>query len=350
MSILELQRAAPNAPAVEKSTPNAQPEGEIIEFVEANSNKQPRIGVELEFTGLAAPEASEVVVRVFGGRARDLERHQATVDTEFGRFDVVLDTRHAQKCEDDGEAVAKARSWFGDVASLVMPVEIACPPVPASRLIEIERLVRALRAAGAEGTNASVFYAFGTHLNVEIISPNADELLRTLRAYLLLEEWLRAMIDVNPSRSAMGFEARFPLEYERLVLDRHYAPDTHAFLADYVRFNPTRNRGLDFLPALASLAPETVAEALPGQKVSARPAYHYRLPNSQVDERGWSVSGELARWRHVEHLAADPVRLKSAAASRLALLEPVLAKWTNASSLADASIALGQALAEGDAI
>jgi hypothetical protein len=91
------------------------------------------------------------------------------------------------------------------------------------------------------------------------------------------------------------------------VVDPDYSPDMPAFIADYVAANPTRNRPLDLLPLLALNDPGlTKRPPLQGQKVKARPAFHYRLPNSLIDDPDWSVAREWDQWLLVERLAGDP--------------------------------------------
>jgi hypothetical protein len=63
------------------------------------------------------------------------------------------------------------------------------------------------------------------------------------------------------------------------------------------------------LPVFAQLAPERVSHRIQGQKVKPRPAFHYRLPDSRVDEPGWGVAVDWNRWVAVERLTAEPERL-----------------------------------------
>jgi hypothetical protein len=64
------------------------------------------------------------------------------------------------------------------------------------------------------------------------------------------------------------------------------------------------------LPLFTFLAPDKVRAAVDDPRLKARPALHYRLPDSRIDEPGWSVVTEWNRWaRTVEALADDPGRL-----------------------------------------
>ncbi|MGF1501008.1 MAG: amidoligase family protein [Paracoccaceae bacterium] len=304
-----------------------------------------RVGVEIEFAGLSAGVAAQIVARLFGGTPEITSRHIAEVDTPgYGRFQIGLDTRHAKHTASDDKISAQARDWFGDAASLVVPVEITCPPVPIAEASALETLVDALRAAGAQGTHASIIHAFGMQLNIEAASLDVADILDILRAYVLLDDWLRTEIAIDPARQVLAFETAFPSEYLRLLLDPRYAPDPRRAIDDYLEANPTRNRGLDMLPVWAYLDSARVARQLPDEKVNARPAFHYRLPNSLIDEPGWTLRKDWDRWLKVERLAGDPHLLAEAAEERLMLLSGAFGGAFTRAAQRDAALALGRRL------
>jgi len=74
---------------------------------------------------------------------------------------------------------------------------------------------------------------------------------------------------------------------------------------DYLDYNPTRNRALDLLPLFAWIDVDRVMGLMEGEKVTARPTYHYRLPNSRVDEVEWKTVEAWNSWVLVERLAND---------------------------------------------
>ncbi|MEC9104016.1 MAG: amidoligase family protein, partial [Pseudomonadota bacterium] len=51
------------------------------------------------------------------------------------------------------------------------------------------------------------------------------------------------------------------------------------------------------------------ADALGDDSTSARPAFHFRLPDCRIDEADWSLRGEWLRWLLVEEIAADEALL-----------------------------------------
>jgi hypothetical protein len=186
----------------------------------------------------------------------------------------------------------------------VLPLEIGTPPIPATRLHELNGLEQALRARHAEGTRAGLLYAFALHFNPEAVDPSAPT--STLRAFLLLYHWLYRKADVDTLRWVLPFINSFPEEYARLVIDPAYDPDIGRFADDYVAHNPTRNRPLDLLPLLAFNDPDFMKRPeVADQKVGPRPTYHYRLPNSLIDDPEWSIATEWGRWVLVERLAAN---------------------------------------------
>ena len=273
-----------------------------------------RVGVELEFGGLSLPEAAEAVRAAFGGEVRQDHEHRYTVVTDLGEFDVTFDSSLLSKKKYEqlidrlslGDTVKGAvESVLLRLGGAVLPLEIGTPPIPATRLHELNKLEQALRDRHAEGTRAGLFYAFALHFNPEAVDPVSP--VPTLRAFLLLYHWLYRKTDVDTLRWVLPFINSFPEEYARLVIDPDYDPDIARFAADYVAHNPTRNRPLDLLPLLAFNDPTFLRRPeVAGQKVSPRPTYHYRLPNSLIDDPNWSIAKEWGRWVLVERLAADP--------------------------------------------
>jgi hypothetical protein len=276
-----------------------------------------RVGVELEFGGMPLAAAVDAVRATFGGEARQDHEHRYTVTADLGDFEVTYDTpllSNATAAEGaDGSplktGVKGAVEWVvRQLGGTVLPLEISTPPIPADRLDELNRLEQELRARHAEGTGAGTFNAFALHFNPEATDPTDPAcVVGTLRAFLLLFQWFRRAEKVDRMRRLMPFVNPFPEDYARLVIDPDYTPDMARFADDYVAHNPTRNRPLDLLPLLAFNDPHLLDRPkLAEQKVRPRPAFHYRLPNSSIDEPGWSIAQEWARWVLVERLADDP--------------------------------------------
>jgi hypothetical protein len=288
-----------------------------------------RVGVEIEFGGLAVAAAAEAVQGRFGGRLRLDGAHSATVeDTAFGRFSVEIDLSVAHRRATSGAGEALREAVVG-LSSVVIPCEIVCPPIPWDRCHLLDSLVADLRGLGAEGTREGLFYAFGAQLNPEPHGLGIAELLPTLRAFMLLRDWLRAEIDVDVSRRIWFFESPFPDGYCAMVLDPGYAPDLPAFIDDYIESNATRDRELDLLPLLRFLDEPRVVGALPHEKINARPTWHYRLPNSEVERPDWCIGVEWDRWVRVERLAADRTLLAQAATEWLDNYDSLVPRdWT----------------------
>jgi hypothetical protein len=275
-----------------------------------------RVGVELEFTGPDCRSVAGIARDLFGGRLEERDAYCFRVEgSELGDLTIELDMRAAHPSPDDtadgmGQRVKQAaHTAIGAVGSLLMPFEVAFPPLPIERLAEVDRLVGTLREHGAKGTRDRLLNAFGLHLNPEIAARDAAYLAAHLKAFALLASWLREEIDMDLARRLSPYTRPYPDAYVRLLADPAYRPDLARLADDYLDANPTRDRELDMLPVLAELAPERVNHRIQGQKVKPRPAFHYRLPDSRVDEPGWSVAVDWNRWVAVERLAAEPERL-----------------------------------------
>ncbi|MFO8045075.1 MAG: amidoligase family protein [Halomonas sp.] len=300
--------------------------------------KTRRVGVEIEFAGLPPRDTAELVRDLFGGELVVVSAHRLKVQgTRWGEFVIELDTQYAHpdsevldaKPKDDTEWErqrhqmrvdfhTRTRELIGDVVTGLVPTEIVCPPVPWDELEELDALFVGLREHGAKGTDASLLYGFGLHLNPEVPSLEVESLLDHLRAYLLTAEWLREQIDVDITREVLPHANPFAKPYALKVLAPNYAPDLDTLIGDYLADNPTRNRELDMTPLFAHLRPDYPHELFHNKLVKARPTFHYRLPDARLSEPGWGSVTEWNRWLEVEKLAADKETLSRRAASYVA--------------------------------
>jgi hypothetical protein len=290
-----------------------------------------RIGVEVEFAALSAEAGARQVAALFGGTVEREDPHRYHVrGARLGDFTCELDTQYAHRPYGDtpvpeaGEGGMAPlllrfqdsfRELFGDVSAAVMPCEIVCPPIPLDRLPQLEPLIGALEEAGAVGTRASPFYGFGVQLNVEIAESGAAWILAMLKSYLLLSDWLRAVMRIDVTRRLVAFANPFPADYVALVADPDYAPDRDRLIDDYLRHNPTRNRELDMLPLFAWLDAERVRRVIDDPRIKPRPAFHYRLPDANFGQPGWGLLVEWGRWRVVERCAEDAALLAAMGAA-----------------------------------
>ena len=301
------------------------------------SGQPRRVGVEIEFSGLTVADSAALVHKSFGGTLIPHSEHRFTIEgTPYGDFTAELDAQIVHKTfgqdpknPDLEELEVHARAILGHAISIVVPAEIVTPPQPWNTLGELTPLIHALRAHGAEGTEDAPLFGFGLHLNPEVGSEDADWALRHLQAFVILEEWLRDAVHVDATRKILPHIDPFEDDFKAFLLRPDYAPDTARLIRDYVRFNPTRNRGLDMLPLFRHLDEATLTDALDDlDLVKARPALHYRLPNASLGDETWNAVVEWNRWVEVEMLAADEDRLAQKKAEYLAWLEkPRLERW-----------------------
>jgi hypothetical protein len=288
-----------------------------------------RVGVEMEMAEISLPRMAEAVQSAFGGRIESVSPFLVRVrETRYGDFQLELDSnllkqrdylKFLRRLGVEVDPEAGLEQVLSDLAGLVVPHELVAPPVPFTALAEIDALRETLRQQGALGTHASLLYAFGLQLNVEAARLEADYLRDILRAFLLLHEWLMERGDVDLSRRFTPYVNPFPGRYARHILAHDYAPDMAGLIDDYLRDNPTRNRPLDMLPLFAHLDSDRVMAApVERHLIKPRPAFHYRLPNCQIDEPDWSLALPWNDWVAVERLAGDRERLATLSAEALA--------------------------------
>lgn len=272
-----------------------------------------RVGVEIEFIGLSAEAAATLVADTLGGAIREQDPHRFSIpDTAIGEIAVELDTALAHGAKTEAEATLRAAA--GNIVGVVTPVEIIAPPLKIDDLYVLDTLVDALRAAGAQGTEAAPLYGFGVHFNVEATALTLAPIKSILKTFALLEDWIRKARRPDPSRRALPFVNPFPRSYVDTLAAADGPASIPALIDDYLGFNATRNRALDMLPVFAEIDEARVAQVVDG--VSARPAFHYRLPDSRVGDPRWSLADEWKPWVRIEQVAA-----------RSALLETLAEQW-----------------------
>ena len=279
-----------------------------------------KVGFEIEFAGTDAAGAARILAAALGGEVTVQSPHLARVaGSRLGDLKLELDTRYAKPPEDPGlidRALDSlhAREAAADMLSYVVPVELVTPPLAPDRFDLLDAAIAALRDAGLEGTKGATLNAFGMHLNIQLLPPEPERAIRIGAAYAFAEHWLRHTRPPDNARRATPFIDPYPSAYIRALghaMTEGRVPALDAFVALYAEWNPNRNRGLDLWPLLGHLAPAICARVRGRPVPNARPAFHYRLPDSRVGEPGWSPLTELARWDRLEAAAADARALES---------------------------------------
>ncbi|WP_193185621.1 amidoligase family protein [Nisaea sediminum] len=297
-----------------------------------SGGEERRVGVELEFAGLTVEETTRHLHAEFGGTVERLDAHRNILShPDWGEAKIELDIQYVHRKdaeEEEGEAEMfgfldvldiseKVRARLGDALTGLVPVEIVFPPIPWSKLGELNAAFEVLRRHGALGTRESPLYAFGLHLNVEVATGSAAEILDTLRAYMVMADGLHEEVDVDLTRWVLPHADRFPDEYAKKICALDYPAELSRMIDDYLEMNPTRNRELDMLPLFAHLDPDRVKAQISDALVKPRPTYHYRLPNADLGDPDWSAVTEWNRWVEIEELAEDKDRLCDAVAEFL---------------------------------
>ncbi|NGP88143.1 amidoligase family protein [Fodinibius halophilus] len=290
-----------------------------------------KVGFELEFAGIEPQRAAEIITSLYGGAITKEHRYHYRIEgTSLGDFRVELDARILQKMAEhnildrwgiklEEDSLRKSiEDAIDKMARSVVPLEIVMPPLPVEELKQLETLRSRLQEDKAKGTHASFVNAFGMHINIESPDLEVSTLIDYLRSFMILYPWLLETLNIDISRRISPFVDPFPDKYVRKVLDPEYQPDQVQMVQDYIDRNPTRNRPIDMMPVFGLLEPELVKPVMEGEKNDPRPTFHYRLPNSRIDNPEWRFETEWKYWLEVEKLAEDKEMLKKL--SRLYLL------------------------------
>lgn len=297
--------------------PRPAPSPDERPFVNPRVSKN-KVGVEIEFVGVEVELVTQCVADEFGGEIERRHDYEWFVNSDLGKFRIELDSRPmkdiAERAEESPDEYAKLRhEILREPAATLVPCEIVTPPLPEDALPRLDRVIARLGEMGGHGTHDGLLYAFGVHFNPAIDPVEAPVVLKTLRAFSLLADWLRRHYDVDVSRDLSPYVKPYPHGYRCRILHDDYPkePSFEVLIDDYLKHNPTRNRALDMLPLFAHVDEARVREVVGAdEKVNTRPTYHYRLPNAEVGREGWTVSSEWESWVLVRQLAGDDERLE----------------------------------------
>lgn len=270
-----------------------------------------KVGFELEFSGLTLDQTGEAVQSAIGAIVDTETAAEKVLKVEgLGSFNVEVDWAFLKQLA--ANASQEEEKWvdrLSQTAAKVVPIEVVCPPIQIDQLDVLEQMVSALRDAGAEGTDESLIAAYGVHINIELPDLEAETIHAYLVAFCLLQWWLSDAHAVNISRKVSPYIDLFSEDYIKAVLSRKSPTMTDVF-EDYLTHNASRNRALDLLPLLAHIDEKRVFESVDDPKIKSRPAFHYRLPNCQIEQPDWSLSRSWNIWQAVEKLATRPQDLE----------------------------------------
>ncbi|MGF7184142.1 hypothetical protein GGQ84_000222 [Desulfitispora alkaliphila] len=279
-----------------------------------NDGLMRKVGFEIEFSGLEIEVIVDIVKETYGGKAEKVNDYKYIVTgTELGDFRVELDVSLLKEMVlkeylykiglSNQEEIGAIEKAVAAMVKQIAPFEVCSPPIPIDAIAKIDLLRENLRKQYALGTGASPMYAFGLHINAEIPSVCGKLALNYMRAFFILYDWLKEKLKLDLTRQLTPYINPFPREYQRLVLDRNYCPGEKQLIEDYIKFNPTRNRPLDMLPLFCFMNEELLRERIVDELTTPRPTFHYRMPNSKLDDPNWRIMDEWGCWMEVEKLA-----------------------------------------------
>lgn len=283
-------------------------------------NEIRHVGFELEFANIELKKILDVLQKEFGFEIKKVNNYFYVLESQYGEFILELDfelltqqkiLKNSKELEKitgisiKKKNIDKLEDFIGKLSQDIVPYEISTPPLPFNNIDLVDKMVSVLSQNNAKGTAFKIHYAFGLHINVEVISLEVESLLSYMRAYVILQDFINKDAKINIARKITPFIDNFKSDYIEHILDANYTPSMNQFIEDYLKFNSTRNRSLDMLPILCFIDERKVRDILPDEKIKPRPAFHYRLSNSNIGEDNWKVSDEWNRWILVENLAND---------------------------------------------
>lgn len=270
-----------------------------------------RVGIEIEISGLSYRRLVDLVAGLLDGTAVEESRYISRIQSGLGDFTIELDSDPIRDLDLQDEELPEALRELGEqamhlidaAAEKIVPLEIVTPPIRFTDLERIEHLCDQLREAGALGSREAIYYAFALQLNPELPDLRTDTLVRYLRVFACLYDWLKARHQIDISRKLTSYIEPWDNLFVDRLISPNYAPTRSELMVDYLRNNPTRNRALDMLPLFAHLDLELLLDYTNDPRIKARPTLHYRLPDCDIDNPHWHFSTVWNDWVIVEQIA-----------------------------------------------
>lgn len=273
-----------------------------------------KVGIEVEFADLEPESVARCVMSCLGGTARDVGHLEWRVEgTALGEVRIFRDVALRKK---GGALMQAGLRLAGDL----IPLELVTDPVDPQDFGRIESLFDALRERGATGTREGFMHGYGLHLNPEVPSLDATDVVPVVRAFALMEDWLRQNENLTEARRLLPFIEPWPPGLvDRLSVCEATSWGWDELIDAYLAETRSRNHSLDMLPLFLHVDEEGggrmgLKDKLP-DNVGARPTYHYRLPESRVDEVDWTLAREWNSWVIVERVAANPALISALSAA-----------------------------------
>lgn len=262
-----------------------------------------KVGIEIEFAGIDTTTAAEAISSSIGGTLKHHSPHLIDIkDSKLGNLRVELDTQYVHpKSDDEPEFLKDGRNFLGSAVTSLVPQELVTDPIPMDQLHVLDQVTSALSKAGATGTQDSILYAFGVHFNPEIATDEIDYLLAIMRTLVLFNAEIYDALSPDLTRRTMGWAQAYTPQYETQIMNPDYKPDQATLIKDYISLNKGRNHHLDMLPVFAFLDEKLVTSLLSDELVSARPAFHFRLPDSRIGDPDWMLCNDWNLWVSIEN-------------------------------------------------
>ncbi|TGN41209.1 amidoligase family protein [Marinobacter confluentis] len=283
------------------------------DILNTREGSERKVGVEIELSGLGYEQLVSLCSRLLGGKSSQVARYVSEVETDLGAFTIELDSdpikdldlQDSRLPESVRELGGHAMSVIDAAAEKIVPLEIITPPLPFSALERIETLCDELHNEGALGSREAIYYAFGLQLNPELPDLEPATLLRYLRCFAALYEWLKSRHQLDISRKLTTYIEPWSSAYIDLLIAEDYAPDMPQLMKDYLHYNPTRNKALDLLPLFAHIDSDLLGQYVEDSRIKSRPTLHYRLPDCDVDNPRWHFSTVWNDWVMLEQIVAN---------------------------------------------
>lgn len=201
--------------------------------------KQRRFGVEIEITGLTRCAAAKALQKVLGGSI-------SHVGGSYDKYTIGDDKGRKWQIVSDGSIYARKKN--GQPASDLYKVEMNSPILEFDDLDQLQKVIRALREAGAI---TGPEYDCGTHIHIDAADYTPQQIKNLVNLWSSKEDYLWEALQVSSDRSnyckkinrdfVKQLNTKNPRTMDKIAelwyAETYYSRDAH--------YNPTRYHALN---------------------------------------------------------------------------------------------------------
>jgi hypothetical protein len=217
---------------------------ETVENRFFESSTAPRIGLEIELTGITQQEMGDILQKELGGRLEWKEILEDNLDSKTGKYETytvhelhLVDSLMKKNVVIKPEDNVTENANIGELKAKTRVYEIVTPPIRYWQAIPLQKALDNLKLQGAQGTLEG--HAVAIQINVEMGGGDskkitAQKIISILRNYLRSENRQAIAAELMVPEFRKMFLGDYSEGMMRRIMDTSYRPTNAQFFFDFM--------------------------------------------------------------------------------------------------------------------